>query len=189
MSGTIEYYGISNYSVNKIQVGSNTDWTAISGYSIPSAMGYCYAFGIRAGRLYSLCGTTATQLGSATNWTAVTGFAYYETTENGYKMSIAYGIAGGALYKIYLSDNSLVVEQVGSATDWQSISGYSYLIHFNDGYGFDTTGSAFGIRGGVIYELYGATTIDEGTLWYFVVMESPNSGIALTRSEGSGSYY
>ena len=183
------------YEVTIMRIGSASDWTDISGYSVSSSGQYCWAFGIRAGRLYSLSGNTATQIGSATNWSSVTGFAYYEDLSSGgtthTKEAWAYAIANGSLFKIYVDGFSIATVQIGSASDWSFVSGYYSREYTNDGYAENqTVGTAFGIRGGMLYELATLTEIgDAGTGWYFILYVGINEAVGIRTGDYSSYGY
>ena len=142
------------------QVGVANGWTAISGYLFE--VSYRWAFGICAGGLYSLKGTTATRIGTSSSWTSVTGFA--STPGDDYS-AIAFGIDGGNLYAIgeaavHDEPKAFLLDSSGA---WSKISGYSEVVstmHYGESaYGWSTV---YGIRDGNLLAL-----VDKSKLPYF----------------------
>ena len=106
-------YGINDgklyaLSGTPTQIGSDTNWTKVSGTASSSA----YALGINGGKLYRISGTTATQLGSATDWLDCSGFA----TSGYYGLAIA----SDGLYTV---SNSGGRTRISSLTDWVYVGG------------------------------------------------------------------
>ncbi len=79
---------------NLSQVGTYTDWTAISGYSDGNDV---YALGIRNGLLYKIMSTTATMHSPYPGWTKICGNASPRTYGLGICNSVAYAISSNAI--------------------------------------------------------------------------------------------
>lgn len=164
--GTLWAVNIDSGSPAITQVGVATGWTAISGYSYSS--NYRRAFGICAGGLYFLGGTTATRIGIISSWTAVTGFSQ---SSNGSRTTIGFGIAAGNLY--LLAPPSENAEPVASLLDstgvWTKVSGYGQVAISNDSYLDDYIWSTvYGIRDGNLIGVVGGYSYSEYLTAYTV---------------------
>lgn len=93
-------------STTQTQVGTDTTWTKISGYS-KKGSGFlnqpAYALGINNGALYGINATTATQIGSSTDWKGCSG-CYSSTTQR----ALAYD--SSALYYITTSGATKIMD-------------------------------------------------------------------------------
>jgi hypothetical protein len=149
------------YNGGLIQIGTATDWTAVSGFcvKIESAGGHA----IRgAGKLYAISGTNIGQVGTDEDWTevirhyALKGVGdtlYYldgaTATEVSSGMSLpkvslyrhGYAISNdGKLYKL----DGATATQVGAATNWVSVSsGYSAV---RVAYAINSSGELYAIE-------------------------------------------
>lgn len=171
------------------RIGTDSDWTAISGYSSQVLGGtnnqwFAHGFGIRDGKLYKLSASTATQVGISAGWTAVSGVAYQEIigTENPtYYKAIAYGICDGRLYHLPTTYGDIGVVAIGTSSDWTFISGYGFSC-FDSSYvegSYDLC--TYGICGGQLHRvMYDSENIGgDKTDWYRVWMVEPNEAVAI----------
>lgn len=144
------------------------NWEDISGSGSSSSVPY---LGIKDGKLYLVGNTTDTTevIDNETGWTKVVNF----NTTN-YVDYFKYGIKNGKLFYIKLDKT---FEQIGSLENWTHITA-------------DTKGDdeefAYGIAGGSLYKLNGATAtkIGSSTTWTDVIGTSDSSTAALGISDG-----
>lgn len=163
LNGKLFYYDGSTLS----QVGSDSTWTAITGYSRNGTYGY----GINNGRLYKLTGTTATQVGSLTGWQLITGDS---TAGVGAIIGTCVINNNIVLMKI---DNTTVSNITSNATGWTDIEG---LVSS----GSSSSVCNYGLANGYLY--YFTTGVNKmavsgatSALWSNVTMTSPGAGYAV----------
>ena len=156
-----------NSSMTVSQVGSDTNWVRVCGYSGTS--NNYRAFAEKSDGLYYISSTTPTQISTLTGWTKIVG--YGSTSSSAYR---GYGINNGKLYFLYA--NSSGASQVGTDTTWTDITGSR---EGSNAYGY-------GINGGKLYNLSGSSPsqIGTGTTWTKVSGTASSNAYALGLNNG-----
>lgn len=126
------------------QVGSDSDWIKVCGYS-GAMFGTDRAFAEKSDGLYYISNTTPALVSNLTGWTKITGYG-----NTGSANYYGYGIHNGALYYLYANGNGAV--QKGSDTTWSDITGscengswYGYGINAGKLYALNGTPSQIGV--------------------------------------------
>lgn len=152
-----------NSSMSISQVGTNSNWLKVCGYT--STSGNYRSFAEASDGLYVInSDSTTTKISTLTGWTKITG--YGSTSSSSY---YGYGIHNGALYYLYANGNGAV--QKGESTAWLDITGS------REG----TSWYGYGIDGGKLYKLSG-TPSQTGTGIYFTKVSGTASSSAYAMS-------
>lgn len=133
--GKLYLVGTTSNSIEVID--DETGWTKVVNFNTYDNTSY-FKYGIKNGSLYYIkLDKTIGKIGTLTTWTHISA----DTDGDGDE--VAYGIAGGSLYKL----NGSTSTKVGSLTTWTDVIGTS-----SDG------SAALGIAGGDLYAISNTTT-------------------------------